>query len=179
MRRLNLDFHATPGRPWAAILTLTCGVLLLSAAVVQYQYAARELARLEDALLNGKRADKKTIQQPQSQPTARPTAEQTREMAAARQVMQQLTLPWERLFFEIEAATDKHVALLAIEPDAKKMRITLIAEASSPQEMLNYVKRLEASAMFSDVILQRHELQLKDPDKPVRFTLEGKWRDRP
>ena len=177
MRRLDLDFHATPGRPWAAIVTLTCGIVLFGAAVMQYQQAAGELARSEAAVLSSQRADKTNVRQPQAIPKL--TAEQAREMATARRVMQQLALPWDALFLNVEAATEKDIALLAIEPDAKTMRITLIAEASSPQGMLNYLKRLQALALFSDVILHRHEVQLKDPDKPLRFTLTGQWGGRP
>lgn len=177
MRRLNLDFHATPGRPWVAIVMLSCGIVLLAAAVTQYQQAASELARSEAVLLGRQRADKKNVTRSQAMPKL--AAERTREMAAARRVMQQLALPWDALFLNLELATEKDIALLAIEPDAKKMRITLIAEASSLQGMLNYVRRLQALALFSDVILQKHEVQLKDPDRPLRFTLTGHWGERP
>jgi hypothetical protein len=44
--------------------------------------------------------------------------------------------------------------------------------------MLNYIKRLQQAALLDDVLLQKHELQARDPERPLRFTVTSAWKDR-
>jgi hypothetical protein len=41
---------------------------------------------------------------------------------------------------------------------------------------LNYVTRLEAQEAFGQVYLQSHQVQLQDPQLPVRFALQAVWK---
>jgi Tfp pilus assembly protein PilN len=97
------------------------------------------------------------------------------EVQRAKGVIQQLTLPWDRMFAAIESSDDRGIALLAIQPDAEKRRITIGGEAKNLLVMLDYVRRLEHSGALARVYVTNHEVQQQDPQKPVRFMLEASW----
>jgi hypothetical protein len=100
------------------------------------------------------------------------------EVKRANEVLRQLTLPWEELLQAVEAAGGKKVALLTLEPDIEKHQVKISGEASDMMVLLNYIMRLEEQPVFGPVYLQSHQVQLKDPDQPVRFALLAAWRSR-
>ncbi len=174
MRRLELDFHAATRRPWVALVIMSCGLGLFSLALVLYQQAASELATWQAALTKNQKFEGRQSDSTQAAPKL--NLQQAREIAAANTVIRQLALPWEVLFKNIEQASGNDIALLAIEPDTKKKAVKLTAESRTAQDMLDFIKRLQASPVLEDVLLQRHVVQLKDPDKPLRFTVAVIWR---
>ena len=87
----------------------------------------------------------------------------------------QLNLPWNELFAALEAATPTNVALLELAPDARKHIVTGIAEAAGSDDMLKYMSRLGGQPFFSSVMLSRHETNLTDPNKPLRFHFTAQW----
>jgi len=99
------------------------------------------------------------------------------EIKHANEVLQQLTLPWGKLFQAMESSSGKQVALLAMEPDAEKQVVKISGEAKDIAAVLDYIRRLAAQQVFSSVYLQSHQIQQQDPEKPVRFVfarrLEG------
>jgi hypothetical protein len=174
MRRLELDFHAVPSRPWAAMLCMSSALALSALALVQHQRAAGELLRWQEALTIRQSAPLREPKPPAE--AQKRTAAQVREFAAANSVIRKLVLPWEDLFKAVEQASGNDIALLAIEPDATKKVIKLTAESHSAQSMLAFILRLQRSPALAGVLLQRHDVQLKDPDKPLRFIILARWR---
>lgn len=87
----------------------------------------------------------------------------------------QLNLPWRDLFDALEAATPADIALLAIEPNAKKHVLKGTAEAKTSDDMIAYVARLKKQALFESVLLTRHEINEQDPNRPIRFQFEAQW----
>ena len=87
----------------------------------------------------------------------------------------QLNLPWKELFQALEAATPNNVALLELTPDARKHIVTGVAEAAASDDMLGYMSRLGGQPFFSSVMLSRHETNLTDSNKPLRFHFTAQW----
>ncbi|MGZ5819748.1 MAG: PilN domain-containing protein, partial [Burkholderiaceae bacterium] len=94
---------------------------------------------------------------------------------AVNNAIQQLNLPWRDLFSAIESATPSTIALLAIEPDAKKHVLKATAEAKTSDDMIGYIEQLKKQGLFSNVLLAKHEINEQDPNKPIRFQLEAEW----
>jgi hypothetical protein len=87
----------------------------------------------------------------------------------------QLNLPWRDVLDAVEAATPESIALLMLEPDAKKRRLKGTAEAKSSESMISYIEELKRQKYFSEIILTRHETNDQDPNRPLRFLFEAQW----
>ncbi|UUZ49987.1 hypothetical protein LP420_07885 [Massilia sp. B-10] len=61
----------------------------------------------------------------------------------------QLNLPWRALHDAIGAATPPEIAMLALEPDARKRTMKITAEAKSSDAMIGYVEELKKQELFS------------------------------
>ena len=87
----------------------------------------------------------------------------------------QLNLPWRALQDAVASATPSSIALVALEPDARKQVLKITAEAKSSDDMVDYVAQLKQQEAFSAVALTRHDVQEADPNRPLRFQLEATW----
>ncbi len=112
-------------------------------------------------------------------PVAAPVAELPRisevQAAAVNAAVMQLNLPWRALHDAVAEATPPTIALLALEPDARKRAIKITAEARSPDEMVGYVEQLSRQELFTGASLTRHEINEQDPNRPIRFQVEAQW----
>ena len=101
------------------------------------------------------------------------------QASAVNAAVQQLNLPWRGLHDAVQAATPATIALLALEPDAKKSSVRITAEAKSSDDMIAYVEQLQHVEWFSTVLLARHEINEQDRNKPIRFQIDAQWRPAP
>lgn len=99
------------------------------------------------------------------------------DIRVAQEVLLRLDQPWDRLFAAVEMAAGDDVALLGIKPDPAKGLVRITGEAKQYDDVLAYARRLEASHVLSDVYLLSHEIQTRDPEQPIRFTVGAAWRD--
>lgn len=100
----------------------------------------------------------------------------------ARAAFADLTTPWSRLLHELELAsaeTNGSVAVLGVEPDRDKRQVRVLGEARTLALALAYVERLQTSEALRYPMLESHEIQLKDPQRPVRFQIKADWRLAP
>lgn len=97
------------------------------------------------------------------------------QAGAVNAAIAQLNLPWRDVFDAVEASTPATIALLALEPDAKKHLIRGIAEAKTSEGMIAYIEQLKKQAFFGTVALTRHEINEQDPNQPIRFQFEAHW----
>ena len=89
--------------------------------------------------------------------------------------IEQLNLPWRDLLDAVESATPASIALLALEPDARKHLLKGIAEAKDSAAMIDYLAALQSQAWFTSVVLTRHETNELDARRPLRFQFEAQW----
>jgi Tfp pilus assembly protein PilN len=178
MKSIRIDFAPNSvrrniGRIGPVTWLLGCvGVLLCASAAI----AAVELLRQRDALLVDRRYSEVQLQKrvaPQTSPTKFVIAEA--HASAVNGAIAQLNLPWKALFDAVEAATPATIALLSLEPDAKKQFIRGTAEAKGSDGMLAYIEQLKQQSFFTAVMLTRHEVNEQDPNKPIRFQFEAQW----
>ena len=112
---------------------------------------------------------------PQAAPPAPKVAVALAQAGAVNAAILQLNLPWRDLAAALGEATPGTIALLALEPDAKRRTVRISAEARSSDEMLAYITRLQAEEWFSSVVLLRHEVMEQDPNRPLRFQVSVQW----
>jgi hypothetical protein len=174
--RLHLDF-VRPRAPrhglGAALLAL--GVFAAVATLVEYRALAGEAGRLEARIADTQRMARREL--PRLRQAALDPKALADEVRNANAVLAHLTIPWDALFREIEAAGDASVALLAIQPDAANRAVRIAGEARRFEDVLAYIGRLEARPALANVFLTSHELRPGGAQRPVAFTLVGQWID--
>lgn len=99
------------------------------------------------------------------------------KVRAVNTAIEQLNIPWRDLLESIDQATPPRIALLSLEPDARKHSLKGVAEASDSEAMIGYIALLEGQALFSKVALTRHDTNEQHPRKPLRFQFEAQWPD--
>jgi len=161
LSRLDLDFVARRrASPWV-------GRILLAAALTVSADMGLQFYDLQK-INQGYKVDFAKIGKRGSQP-ARPASAE--EVAAARETVQRLSLPWTRLFAAIESASTDKVALTAIEPDPRTGTVKITGDGKDYLAALTYVLNLSKAEGLSSVQLMRHETR----QGSVGFTVSASW----
>lgn len=176
MRALRVDFIADNQPRWWGRL-LAVAVMLLTLVCWQYYAAiAHQAEAVQSALAEaGKQAGLAPARQRRE--ASSPATQQA--MQQARSLADFLQIPWNALFAGLESASRPDMALLGIEPDARKHQLKLSVEAVSRDAVFDYMQRLEATPQFSDVILLKHEKQQEQAEQPWRVVLIATWHEAP
>ena len=181
MRRTRIDFaprslrrvlFQTPPRFFALLVPMLTMCTLAGIYGWNYLEQQRELDALRAAL-----AARVAAPPPVAQ-AARKVVVPEQQANAVNEAVMQLNLPWRDLYDTVRAATPASVALLALEPDAKRRTLRLTAEARSSDDMFAYVGKLQEQAWFTSVVLTRHEVAEQDPNRPLRFQISAQWGER-
>jgi hypothetical protein len=185
MRKVRIDF-APPGllrtllrmppRAWALVPAVLALGLNVTGGVSRYREEAAAVERLRaESVDTAARAAAAAGMAAAPVRAAVPEA-QARAVNAA---LMQLNLPWRGLHDAIQAATPAAIALLALEPDARKSSVRITAEARTSDDMIAYVGQLQRIDWFGTVLLARHEINEQDPNRPIRFQIDARWKDAP
>lgn len=182
MKKVRIDFAPPSLRrtlfhtPRLAWLLLGAGLCLcIPAAWHANAYLAEE--RAFEAELAARNARIAQVRGPSAvQLAAQAPVTSPAQATAINAAILQLNLPWGGLHDAIRAATPASVALLAVEPDAKRRVLRITAEARSSDDMLAYVERVADQEWFAGVALTRHEINEQDPNRPIRFQFDAQWR---
>lgn len=165
MQRIDLNFAGRERRsPWAGAVLFAVALAVAGDAAWSYVHARRTIAQAELLIAR-------------SQPRAAPRAVPAEELAAARDTVQRLALPWPGLFGAIESAASDDVALLAIEPDPRAGKVTISGDSKDYLAALTYVLNLSRAEALSGVELVRHEVKQNDPRHPVAFSVSASWKE--
>lgn len=170
--RLQIDYLVTPRRPrWLGYALLAVALAIASDLVVRYQAVQFELERVQTAkdLLSGERRAPQPI----------PKARLDEQVKNAEAVVRQLALPWALLIHTLEEAAVKEVAILQLQPEAQQQLLKITAEARSNDAMLEYLRRLAAAKSLSGVHLLSHQVQTDDPQRPIQFSVQARFKDAP
>ncbi len=162
MERLALDFSATRrGSPWIGRVLLALAACVALDAGLSYHSARTTLGE------NQMRLAKRT-----TGPSAPKTTPQ--EVAAVRETVQRLSLPWDELFTALESAASDKVALAAIEPDPRAGTVTISGDGKDYLAALSYVLNLSRTEGLERVQLVRHE-QKNEGNGAVSFAVSAAW----
>lgn len=86
--------------------------------------------------------------------------------------IRRLNTPWPYIFSGFESVASPKVALLSIAPDAKVALLRGTAEARTHEAMIDYVQRLSETEPFVYAVLVKHEINDRDPQRPLHFSFE-------
>lgn len=179
MKRTRIDFAPpsvrrtlfhTPRKAWALAL-LALGACVPAALYANAYFKEQRAYEAELAARNERVAAPRVVQVALRAPVATQA-----QAAAVNAAILQLNLPWRGLHDAVKAATPPSVALLALEPDARRRTLRITAEARGSDEMLAYVERMQKLDWFAGVALTRHEINDQDPNRPIRFQIDAQWR---
>ena len=171
MNKVSLNFAAPRSTRWT--LALLIAAIVAAGAVWTIHAQLRD--RIDALSTSGSRAEARERRNSVNLASNIP-ADLPAKMAKAQQILNQLTLPWDDLFAQLESVKAEGVTLLAMEPDADRGTVTLSGEAVDIAAMLTYIAHLEQAKSLSRIHLQRHEVMLNEPAKPVRFTVGADWK---
>jgi Tfp pilus assembly protein PilN len=176
--RLHLDFvRPRAPRTWLGAGLLAAGAFAAVATFVEYRALADEATRLDARIADTQRMARREL--PRLRQASLDPKAVAEEVRNANAVLAQLTIPWDALFREIEAAGDRSIALLSIQPDAGTRALRITGEARRFEDVLAYIGRLEGRPALANVFLASHELRQGGAHRPVAFTLVGQWVDEP
>jgi HAMP domain-containing protein len=163
MKRLEINFAARGRRsPWPGRMLLAVALGLSLDMGLSYRQLSNELEMNQG----------KIAQAPRNAAARKVPAE---EVAAVRETLDRLALPWERLFGALESAASDRVALLGIEPDPKAGTVVISGDSKDYLAALTYVLNLSRSEALDRVQLVRHEVKANDPQAPVSFAVSAGW----
>jgi len=174
MQLLKIDFHRTRRvAPFAGPLLAVLALALSAEVALSYQRAGEAAASAEHRLAKFTRQSDRTR-------TALPQSGATREeLAAARDVYQRLSMPWEKLFAALESSANGKISLVGIEPDPKAGTVLISGEGADYLAMLNYLLELERGGTLTQPHLVRHERREQDPRGGVAFSISASWSPAP
>ncbi|MES3020092.1 MAG: PilN domain-containing protein [Pseudomonadota bacterium] len=181
LHALDIDF-AAPGLrralhrtgPGAWLLCVLALALCLAVAASAWSLLAQRRSDAAQLARADARANAVVVRE---LPAPQPRISEAQAGAVNRAVLQ-LNLPWRALHDAVAGATPASVALLALEPDARRRSLKITAEARTADDMIDYVSRLKEQDLFTDVVITRHEINDQDPNRPLRFQLEAAWMAR-
>lgn len=179
MKYTNIDFaprtlrralFRVPPRFAALLVPTACLCFGLVSQVVNYQEEREQLEALQAAI-----AARPSAVRPLPVAAAPKFTVSDAQAQAVNDAVMQLNLPWRDLVEAVRAATPGNVALLALEPDAKRRTLRITAEAKSSDDMLAYVAKMEEQGWFASSALVRHEIAEQEPNRPLRFQISAQW----
>lgn len=179
MKRTHIDFaprtlrrtlFRVPPRFAGLLVPTACLCFVLVSQVVSYQEEREQLEALQAAI-----AARATTVQPLPVAAQPKFTVSEAQAQAVNDAVMQLNLPWRDLVEAVRAATPGNVALLALEPDAKRRTLRITAEARNSDDMLAYVAKMEEQGWFASSALVRHEVAEQEPNRPLRFQISAQW----
>jgi len=171
--RLQLDFVAPAGRSRLAGSTvLILSLVLAGGLVFKYRETQQRLQQLAAAEALLSEAGPARAQEGKAQ-----RARLDEQMKSAQATVRQLALPWPQLIDSLERAALKEVAVLDIQPDAQSRVVRVTASATQERAMLAYLRRLGNG--FAEVHLLSHQVREDEPQRPIQFAVQARFRDSP
>jgi Tfp pilus assembly protein PilN len=165
VKKLEIDFVGR-GRasPWPGRMLLALAVAFSFDVGISYQDARSSLQVNEAKIAKA---------QARSSAPAKPVSPE--EVAAVRETVERLAMPWDTLFGALEAAATDQVALLGIEPDPKAGTVVISGDSKDYLAALTYVLNLSRAEALTRVQLLRHEAKSDHAQAPVSFAVSAAW----
>lgn len=171
MQNLDLDFRrrrpAAPGARWAILVLALAFTAHLG---VSYYGVRKAIAQNDARLAEARRSMDGATRAALASPAPTPD-----EVRLARDTIQRLAMPWDKLFRALESTASDKVALLAIEPEPKSGTVLISGEATDYRAILDYVSQLGRVENLERPHLVRHERHRDDPQQPVAFSIAASW----
>lgn len=142
----------------------------LGYAAWQFQNFEEEHIRLESDMVR--------LQQQLTQPAEiHISKEINTQLAAAHDMVANLSIPWENLLSALENAHGENVIIELIHPDVDGHRIEIGVQANGFSEISEFIKRLSATEILEHVVLIS-EVSGIDAKGSSRFVISASWVER-
>ncbi len=165
MNGLRIDFvRRDRASPWPGRLLLALALAFSLDVAISYQHAGSAL-----------RMNQARVATAPARAGAPAIAVSPEEVAAVRETVERLAMPWDKLFAALEGTASDQVALLGIEPDPKAGTVVISGDSKDYLAALTYVLNLSRAESLSRVQLLRHEAKSNDPQAAVRFAVSAAW----
>lgn len=175
MNHIYLDYQrSNKPLPWAGVVLILLAFAVLALVDLYYQGLTEKTGYWES-----KSGQVSRTAEPHMSSSSRDIHDMALEIKHANEVLNQISMPWDKLFQAVEWSSGRDVALLTIEPDAGQHIVKISGEAKNIEAALNYIRYLSEQEIFTSVYLQSHQVQQRNPEKPVRFALVAAWRETP
>ncbi len=170
MQRFDLNFASSRREGhWLGMFLLAIAALATAKLVDVYVTSKGEMGHLETRIAQFERRASGIV------PRVEVAEATVKEIRHANEVIDQIALPWDRLFKAVDAAASNKVALLGITPDQKSGTVEVKGECADLATVFDYVKRLDQQTSLGRVYLLNHQVNAQDPQRPVRFTITASW----
>lgn len=169
MATLDFDFQPRSTRPPAlGVIVLLAGMVALAVTLfyVQQTNAAHEARASEVAALE--RAQQKSA--PRRVKPSRTAPVNIAELARTR-VRSNLDYSWQPAFAALENSRSPKIALVSLEASQTKRQMRLVAESRRLMDAVAFANQLDLQPGVARTALMQHEVQEKNAQRPVRFTL--------
>jgi len=151
-------------------------LLLLMMVWQRYTHINQQLLTLDQSIQELK--ERKGLKPAEPLLQAKSSADLLAKIEEAKKLASFLMIPWGDVLTALESSALNDLALLAIEPDAKKRQLKITAEAKNKDIMFSYLEKLEVSEELANVYLLKHEV-FEDVDQhPIRFVAVATWKDK-
>ncbi len=175
MTELRLDYQPYRPTPWVGLAMLLLVSITVALVADYFVGLNNQAAVLEAKVQHIKAAANIDV----LKPVVHSGVNRSPEVKRANEVLRKLTTHWEDLFVGLESASGEKVTLLELAPDLEKHTVKINGEADNFASLMNYITALEGQIVFGPVYLQSHQVQMLDPQKPVRFSLLAVWQETP
>jgi len=177
MRAIHLDYALSRKPSVLGLVMFALALLALLTIWQRHHNINQQLVMLDQSILQLKAS--KGLQPAEPQLQAKSSADILAKIEEAKKLASFLMIPWGDVLNSLEASALDDLALLAIEPDAKKRQLKITAEAKNKDILFSYLEKLEASDELANVYLLKHEI-VEDVDQhPIRFVAVATWKDQP
>lgn len=177
MKALTVDFAP---RRRSFLWYFGCAIFVIGAATASFQAWRYWLHLNTQAALVAENLKLQHLIKQADQPVTRTETLESKEATdRAAQALDRLSAPWGALLEGVESGMSEEVALLSMEPDLSLQEVRLLGEARNVEAVLQFVNRIDKSAVLSVPHLESYQLQLQDPLRPVRFSLVTRWEVAP
>lgn len=177
MKALDIDFGCSK-RPTGQIL----GMLMLGAAFASAAGLGWHYLQLRTEAETWQ-ADLSRIDRSANAPRVKDSPEERERLLAelrhANRIIDKLDTPWDALFGAVETTAGEQAVLLGVEPDAERREVRLTGEAKDSAAMLDYLRELRRTPAIRDAHLTGHQINVQDPQRPVRFIVLANWTEPP
>jgi Tfp pilus assembly protein FimT len=154
--------------PWQVAAVMAC---LATMALLAWQFVnwrvQYDALRLQAEQLQ---AEQERQSQRSARPRAAPVALKPGEASRHNLAVGQLNAPWSDIFDGLERSANPDIGLTLLEPDAKRGTLRIQAEAKDLDVLIVYAEHLARDPSFADLVLQQHETNDQDPNRPARLS---------
>jgi hypothetical protein len=104
----------------------------------------------------------------------KPATVNKEESAAIVEAIGKLNYAWDHAFKALEKARMSEVSILELSPNVQTRQLDIVAQTTSLQLMLEYIKKIKSLPFVSRVVLNSDEFQ-DNKQQPVLFHIKLTW----